>query len=98
MKYETGKLYTAYTLMGEIVGKYVDEDEHTITLENPMLFVPATDAGSGGFSRGLCMTGELEPEQVALQRTLVLALIRTHEDIAAGYREITSGIVLPTGA
>ena len=90
-----GEVVTVVTMMGEIVGRLKEETSIGYVLDSPRLFVPAQAESSGGFAPGLCMTGEQNPNEATVNKDLVLTVCITHEQVAKGWQEATSSIVLP---
>jgi hypothetical protein len=93
MSYKKNDVVTAVTMLGEVVGKLLDEDNTTITLGDPRLFVPGQD-GKGGFAPGLSMTGQQDLSEAKINRAVCLSVIPSHPEIEAGWREVTSGIII----
>ena len=50
-----GKIVSLVTLAGEYIGKFMEENNGNITLENPRMLVNAPD-GKVGFARGISVT------------------------------------------
>ena len=89
-----GEIVTVVTMMGEIVGRLKDETTEGYLLESPRLFVPAQGESSGGFAPGLSMTGVQDTKEAVINKDLVLTVVETHDTVAKGWTEATSGIVL----
>ena len=89
------EVVTVITMMGEIVGRLKEETETGYVVESPRLFVPAQAETSGGFAPGLSMTGDQCPNDATINKHLVLTVVKTHEQVAKGWQEATSSIVLP---
>ena len=92
---KNGDVVTIVSMMGEIVGRLTGEDDLTVTVSNPRLFVPAREGSAGGFAPGVCMTGQQDLDKVSINQAVVLCVVPSHADIAAGWQEATSSIVLP---
>ena len=90
-----GEVVTLVSMMGEVVGRLKEETTDGYVIESPRLFVPAQGETSGGFAPGLSMTGEQNPDQATINKGLVMAVVKTHEGVAKGWVEATSGIALP---
>ena len=90
-----GEVVTVISMMGEIVGRLKEETTTGYELESPRLFVPAQGDASGGFAPGLSMTGEQHPASAHVNKGLVMTVVKTHEQVAKGWQEATSSIVLP---
>jgi hypothetical protein len=89
------EVVTVITMMGEVVGRLKEETSSGYVLESPRLFVPAQAESSGGFAPGLSMTGEQNPNEATVNKDLVLTVVLTHDQVAKGWQEATSSIVLP---
>lgn len=85
-----GDVITAMTMAGEIVGKFVSEEGGTLTLEDPRTLIQ--NEQGVGFARGLCMTGELDPDQALISNFIFL--IKTEAEFEKAYRQAVSGLVL----
>ena len=90
----SNEIVTVVTMMGEVVGRVKSEDEHSVTLESPRLFVPGQDQQGGGFAPGISMTGVQDPKEATINKAVVLSMIETHKAVADGWVEITSGIIV----
>ena len=90
-----GEVVTVVTMMGEIVGRLKEETDSGYVLESPRLFVPAQEGSSGGFAPGLSMTGDQNPNSAHINKDLVMTVVVTHDQVAKGWQEATSSIVLP---
>ena len=90
-----GEIVTVVTMMGEIVGRLKEETDKGYVLESPRLFVPAQGESSGGFAPGLSMTGAQDPKEAHINKDLTLTVCETHDAVAKGWTEATSGIVVP---
>ena len=89
-----GEVVSVVSMMGEVVGRLVEETDLSVTLSNPRLFVPAREGSAGGFAPGVCMTGKQDLDGVTVNRAVILCVVPCHHDIEAGWVEATSGIVL----
>ena len=89
-----GEVVTVVTMMGEVVGRLTEETSSGYVLENPRLFVPGEN-NQGGFAPGLSMTGEQHPKETSINKDLTLTVCLTHEGVARGWVEATSGLVMP---
>ena len=78
-----GNVVTVVTILGEIVGRCKAENDVSLTLESPRLFVPAQGDASGGFAPGLCMTGKVNLDEAA---NAPLPGTPTHKDAAMNDR------------
>jgi hypothetical protein len=78
------------TLAGEFVGKFVEFVDGNVSLEDPRMIVQGPD-GQMGFAKGICSTGQQEPNSVVMQAVFVTP---TDKDVEKGYREFTGAIQL----
>jgi hypothetical protein len=90
---KNGTVVTVVSMLGEVVGRLKGENESTITLGDPRLFVPSPEGNSGGFAPGICMTGQQNLEEIELNKTVVFTMVPCHPEIESGWRQATSGIV-----
>ncbi len=90
-----GEIVTIVTMMGEVVGRLKEETSFGYVLESPRLFVPAQGEAAGGFAPGLSMTGVQNPKEGTINKQVALTVCITHQQVADGWTEATSGIVLP---
>ena len=88
-----GDVVTIVSMMGEVVGRLVEETDLTVTLADPRLFVPAREGSAGGFAPGVCMTGQQNLDEVSINRTVVLCVVPSHPEIESGWREAVTGLV-----
>jgi hypothetical protein len=93
MKANNGDIVTLVTTLGEVIGKVSGNTPETLTLEKPRLFVPG-EGGKSGFAPGICMTGETEPEELEFNMNNVLTVTKSHQQIADGWTQATTGIAL----
>lgn len=78
----------------EIIGKFVEENGGTITLNRPRM-LQATQQGIG-LVNGICMSG-VEPDgDFSFSKTSVMFMIQTAPELSAGYMKQTTGIEIPT--
>ena len=87
-----GDVVTLVTPMGEVVGRLTSMSEGNIDLSSPRLFVNGQEGQ--GFAPGICMTGEREPNSLSFNTAMVLSIVPTDTDVAKGWTEATSSIVL----
>ena len=88
------EVVTVVSMMGEVVGRVKEENDLSITLESPRLFVPGQDAQGGGFAPGVSMTGAQDLKEATFNKSVVLTVIPCHEAVEKGWVEQTSGLVL----
>ena len=89
------EVVTVITMLGEVVGRLKQETDAGYVIESPRLFVPAQAETSGGFAPGLSMTGDQHPNEAHINKHLVMSVVKTHDQVAKGWQEATSSIVLP---
>lgn len=89
---KTRDIITVATVVGEFVGKFLSEDETTITLEDPRMIVNTPEGM--GFARGICQTGNENPINVQLMKGNILFVCETNDAVQSSYRQFTSGIVV----
>ena len=77
-----GKVVSLVTLAGEYIGKFINESDGNITLENPRMLVNTPD-GKVGFARGICMTGKENPKQGMFYAGGVVIVTETNPEFAA---------------
>jgi len=87
------EIVSVSSFAGEIVGRLVNETDTTITLENPRLFVMG-EQGTG-FAMGISMTCASNPKKAVLQLSSILTLLPSNNEVAKGWIEQTSSIVIP---
>lgn len=90
-----GEVVSIVSMMGEVVGRLKEETTDGYVIESPRLFVPSQGESSGGFAPGLSMTGAQNPDEGTINKAVILTVCKTHEQVANGWVEATSGIVLP---
>lgn len=82
---------TVVCAAGEFVGKFVEQNESGLVLKDPRMLVTGHDGGMG-FARGICMTGEENPNSVTFN-TYIFAT-PCNDDIVKAFTEATSGIII----
>lgn len=87
-----GSVVTVVSMLGEVVGRLKEETETSVTLTDPRLFVQQ-DQGAG-FAPGVCMTGEKDPSEITFNKSVVLTVLLTHDDLAKGWTSAITGIIL----
>lgn len=78
----------------EVIGELVETSPMDYTLNRPRM-VQANQQGVG-LVNGVCMTGEEPKGNVSFNRSGVVFVIKTVEEMAKGYKQQVSGLVLPT--
>src|SRR6056300_405664 len=78
----------------EIIGKFTGETDSYYQLDRPRM-VQASQQGVG-LVNGVCMTGEEPKGEIRFNRTGVMFVIKTVDEMAKGYQQQVSGLVLPT--
>lgn len=87
-----GDVISVITAAGEFVGKFDDESASKLTLKDPRMVIQ-TQEGMG-FARGVCVTGEESPTQMAFYTGGIVFTAPSNEDIQKAYREAVSGLIL----
>ena len=93
---KNGDVVTLVTMMGEVIGRLKEKTDTEVTLESPRLFVPDPNNGAnGGLAPGVSMTGEQNPNSAHVNKGLVMTVVKTHDQVAKGWQEATSSIIVP---
>lgn len=91
---KNGDIVTLVLINGaEIIGKLTEETTDYYQLEKPRM-IQANQQGVG-LVNGVCMTGEEPQGDLQFNKTGVIFMIKTVEQMSKGYREQVSGLVLP---
>lgn len=85
---------TIVTPAGEMVGRIKDENDNTVTLESPRAFIQ-TQEGMG-FAPGVCMTGEQNPKEMTFNKSQVILMCKSSDQVSKAWIQQTSGLVLST--
>ena len=80
---------TVVTTYGEYIGD-IDEGADVIVIKKPRMVVQS-ETGFG-FAKGVCVTSVESPEEVSLQKSNVILVVDTHEDVKKAYEESISVI------
>ena len=91
---EKGDVITVMTTNGEYVGKYKQIYDSQVTIEDPRM-VSLGEQGMG-FANGIAMTGTENPKHVTFFN--VSFVTETNPQVAAAYRQMTSGLVTPVSS
>ena len=78
----------------EVIGELVETSPMEYTVNRPRM-VQANQQGVG-LVNGVCMTGEEPNGNISFNRSGVIFVIKTVEEMAKGYKQQVSGLVLPT--
>jgi len=87
-------IVTVLTPLGEVVGRLKGESETVFTIERPRMLMQ-TQQGMG-FAPGICMSADPKAHDVDIQKAQVVAVVATAKEVADGWVQATSGIVLST--
>ena len=87
-----GDIVSVITAAGEFVGKFEDEGNAKLVLKDPRMVIQ-TQEGMG-FARGVCVTGEESPTEMAFYTGGIVFTAPSNEDIQKAYREAVSGLIL----
>lgn len=88
-----GDVVTMVTPVGEVIGKIKEQDDQSVTLEDPRLFVP--NEGGAGLAPGICMTGATDPKEAVFFKGGAVAMVLTANELVSAWRQQTSGLVVP---
>jgi len=89
------KIVTLVLMNGaEIIGKFVDDNGEVYTLNRPRLLQPGPQGV--GLVNGVCMSGTEPKGDMDFNKSGVIFVIETMDDLAKGYQQQVSGLVLPT--
>lgn len=77
----------------EALGKLVKEDDNTVVLTRPLTIAFGPQ---GAAFQPFTMTGDSEGE-VSFMKDKVVAILKTNKETTDGYRQATSGLVVPEG-
>ncbi len=86
------EVVTLVTAAGEMVGRFVEEDETSITLESPRAFVQTQNGV--GFAPGVCLTGQKDPEKIAFNKLSVILMCDTNDEVQKIWLQATTGLVV----
>lgn len=75
----------------EALGKLVKEDDNTVVLTRPLTIAFGPQ---GAAFQPFTMTGDSEGE-VSFMKDKVVAILKTNKETTDGYRQATSGLVVP---
>jgi hypothetical protein len=86
-------IVTVLTTIGEMVGRFVEENETTVTISSPKMFVNSPQGM--GFAPGICISScPKSVSPIVFQKTNVIALVPTVKEIADAWVQSTTGLVL----
>lgn len=86
-----GDVVVAMTMAGEIVGKYVNEKDGAVTLEDPRTLIQGPE-GQVGFAKGVCMAGKLDPAIMSINSYVFVTPVS--DEFEKAYRQATSGLII----
>lgn len=87
------EIVTLVTAAGEFVGKFVEETDGGFKISDPRMIVQGPE-GNMGFAKGICMTGKEDPKEAVFSSGGIVFITESNKQVADGWREATSGIVL----
>ena len=90
---EKDTLVSVVTPAGEFVGKLEEQTESFVTLQNPKMIITTPDKQMG-FARGVCLTGQENPESVTFYSGGIILMTPSNSEIEAAYTKMTSGIII----
>lgn len=88
-----GDVVTMVTPVGEVIGKIKEQDDQSVTLEDPRLFVP--QESGAGLAPGICMTGAADPKEAVFYKGGAVAMVLTANELVSAWRQQTTGLVVP---
>lgn len=80
------------TLTGEYVGKFSETTDEYHVIEDPRLLTQ-TQQGAA-FIPAVCMTGKPEPSVINFNKSQVVFITETADEVQKEYRKATSGIII----
>ena len=90
---EINTLVSVVTPAGEFVGKLEEQTDTHVTLKEPKMIVHAEDKQMG-FSRGVCLTGQENPESVTFYSGGIILMTPSNSEIESAYTKMTSGLII----
>lgn len=91
-QYKKNQVVSVISNVGEYVGKYISEDEGSITIGSPRMLISG-DSGVG-FARGCCVTGKEDLDHLTFYKAGVAFVTATGDVVEKAFIEATSGIVV----
>lgn len=85
-----GDIVVAMTMAGEIIGKYVNEKDGAITLEDPRTLLQSAEGV--GFAKGVCMSGKIDPKIITIANYVFVTEV--NDDFEKAWRQATSGLIV----
>ena len=85
-------IISVVTAVGEFVGKFVEQDDVSVTVADPRMIVH--NQGGMGFAAGVSMAGVESPEKIDFYKTNVVFVGPTNEGVQKAYRQFTSGLIV----
>ena len=92
IRMKKGDVVSVVNMAGEYVGRIKEESSNKLILENPRMVVNG-DQGMG-FARGICVTGQESPTEVAFYTAGIVFVPPVNADIEKAYIAATSGIII----
>lgn len=86
------EVVSVMSISGEIVGRLKEVTDNYIKLSDPRLFVFG-EQGTG-FAQGISLTTQMNPTEAVLQMSGILTLLPSNPEVAEGWQQHTSGIIL----
>jgi len=91
---EKDTLVSLVTPAGEFVGKLESQSSAYVTLRNPKMIIHTADKQMG-FARGVCLTGEENPELTTFYAGGIILMTPSNDGIVSAYTKMTSEIITP---
>jgi len=92
MSYKKNQVVSVISNVGEYVGKFISEDDGSITIGNPRMLISGEDGV--GFARGVCVTGKEDLDHLTFYKAGVAFVTETGDVVEKAFIEATSGIVV----
>ena len=88
---QKGDVTTVYSLAGEIVGKFINEKDGAVSLEDPRVLMQ-NEEGSLGFAKGVCVSGQLNTKRITISNYIFMT--PTNDEFEKAYRQAVTGLVI----
>ena len=86
-------LVSIVTPAGEFVGEFEEQTENFVILRNPKMMITTPDKQMG-FARGVCLTGEENPELTTFYSGGIILMTPSNDEIISAYTKMTSGLII----
>lgn len=85
-------IVSVLTASGDIVGRLKECTNDYVLLSDPRAFIQTNEGA--GFAPSVSPTCQLEPTSAKFPMSSVISVVKTQDDIAKGWQQQTSGIIL----